>query len=495
MLVACSAINALAQSFTLSGSEHEIVNGVYTFVGVNKLNQPLYMHKSGQYEIFYDNNGTWWLGTDKGLSGGTQYYKASGTAAEIPLSGWVNDKGQSAPVALVGDPRNSEIIAARIAARNAEPVLIKGLGDNSPNRTFQIAYVTGTGHPVVQDSLPLIGNTAQRGANTVYYMTNLRVSGYRINNSGCSFGLGENPDPRYRIRNNFGYDQVLNPGNDKDCDLNNAGTNSLYITPAAYNNSIPISAASPFQMTFDIDAWEEDGCESDNEYNTSCVNDDEFPAYLTNFIQTFDPNNMYVGRTNSTYIEWTGNGTTYTIALSWELAEADRLVSVYADASQGGRVQQFGVGEYNFYSLRSGVGNNEISSMTIAPGYKLTAYNYDNYEGFPVVYRGTVNNVGGMNDKITSIKIEYEGTPPPTGGKTLLIYFNGSGKSIDFQLSRNASKIKANDMIFIKGIGGDDGLSVFPSTTSVGITTNYSNPLRISVRVIYLLLLKTAALS
>ena len=109
------AINA--QSYTLSGSGHRIVNGVYTLNGTNQLNQPRYTHSSGQYDLNYDGNGTWWLNTDKNLSGGTQFYRASGDAQMPPLTGWVDDKGQKTVLTLVPDPKNAAIEAAKNAPK------------------------------------------------------------------------------------------------------------------------------------------------------------------------------------------------------------------------------------------------------------------------------------------------------------------------------------------------------------------------------------------
>jgi parallel beta-helix repeat protein len=471
IFVACSALNALAQSFALSGSEHGIVNGVYTFVGVNKLNQPLYMHKSGQYEIFYDNNGTWWLGTDKNLSGGTRYYKASGTAAEIPLTGWVNDRGQSAPVLLVANPRNAEIIAAR----NATPVVINALGDSNPNlnRAASVPqHVTATQQTIVPaDPTQSIGNTAQRGATATYYMHNLRFSKYRIYRDNCGDfdGLFNNnavndPDPRFHITATGGYDKVLK-GDGVSCDWQRLNGAAMYFAPgASVNSTIPISDTNPFQTSLTIDAWEEDGCESDNEYNSNCIDGDDFPLSITHLL-TLNLSSMSFGY-NEQMISWSGGGTSYYIYVSWELSTTDRLVTVYADANFGGTSQYFGVGTYNIASISTGVGNDAISSMTIAPGYKVTAYNQGDFKGYPLALRGNVN-IDGYNDKISSIKVETDDNLPPTQGKTLLIYFNGSGKSIDFQLERNASKIKADEMIFVKGVGGAFGPS--PGFTGLGV--------------------------
>jgi hypothetical protein len=473
-LAFCVPLSMQAQNFTLSGSEHTIVNGVYTLNGVNALNQTRYTHSSGDYDLNYDGNGSWWLYTDKR---GTQWYKASGTSTEPPLTGWMDNKAQSAPLTLVADPRNAEIIAAKKAALDAEPVVIKGLGDNIPDRTFQqMVFVPAVESTrIAMDTSSQLITNGQQGiaAASNGVVANLRVSWYRIeatNSSDCFLFFGDNPDPRYKITANGGELGVVK-GADVNCGVwyPLEGNAKYFATVGLFTSAMSVSSSNPLSIQLDMTAWEEDGCKSDDEYNTCLTDNDDNPASTSHSL-SLNPSNMTVGY-NERVIAWTGNDATYSIAISWEFSTEATRVSVFSDANFQGRNQIFGVGSYNCTrsegSLLTGVGNDAISSVQVEAGYKLLAYTRADYLGYPTVFRGNVSFVEGYNDKISSIKIEVDDNSPPSTGKTLLIYFNGSGKSIDFQLSRNASKIKANDMIFVKGVGGDQGPS--PGFTGVGV--------------------------
>jgi hypothetical protein len=292
-----------------------------------------------------------------------------------------------------------------------------------------------------------------RGAATTYYVYNLRVGWYKINDDGggCDFS-GENPDPRYKVNTTGGltFSQTVNVGDDKSCGWQRMNNDGRYMQSGSYNTT---SAASPLQFTMNIDAWEEDGCGGDNSYDDDCfTNDDDHPASTSTTV-TIDPSNMNLGY-NFVDIEWSGNGARYGLSLEWELLDAPKVVTFYSDANLSGRTQHFGSGDYNTNSLFTGVGNDNVSSMDIAPGYKVITYNNADRVGYPIEFRGTVNFVEGANDRTSSFQVVPEDNLPGND-KTLLIYFNGSGKALEFQLQRFATKVNADQMIFIKGVGGD----------------------------------------
>jgi hypothetical protein len=439
-----------SKTFTLSGSEHEIVNGEYVLNGLNQLGQPRYTHVSGDYDMNYDGNGTWWLNTDKNLSGGAQYYRAAGDGQNPPLAGWVDDKGQSTALSLVADARN----AAFDTKMNApKPVITyvsrEGTDDIDPNQVIEVAYVRA--EQVLNANATAMAKSLTE-ANSTHYVYNLRVGWYRINdsNSNCDFS-GENPDPRYQVSTNIGFNQTINPGDDKNCGWQRMDNDGRYMLVPNGNYALT-SAASPYSFTMDVFSWEEDACGDDNTYNDDCTfNDDDHPTSTSTTI-TINPSMMSLGY-NSMDVNWSGNGAQYGLRLEWELLPALKLVTMYSSFNLDGRTQDFGAGDYNVNSLFTGVGNDNVSSMQIAPGYKVITYNNSDYVGYPMEFRGTVNNVGGPNKRISSFQVVPDDNAPDND-KTLLIYFNGSGKSLEFQLQRFATQVNADQMIFIKGVGG-----------------------------------------
>ena len=450
---------ALTRSFTLSGSEHIIVNGVYSLNGLNKLGQARYTHSSGDYDINYDGNGTWWLNTDKNLSGGAQYYRAAGTGDDPPLAGWVDDQGQQTDVTLVADTRNAEYDAEKNAPKPVVTLVSReGTDDIDPNQVIEVIHVPATqvlnSHLTEIEKLFNVQSTSSSTAT--HYIYNLRVAWYRIDDDidggidgECLFG--ELPDPRYQVSTSFGFGQTINPGDDKDCGWQRLNADGRYMLLP--DNYVTASSASPYVFNVNVFSWEEDACGGDNSYDDDCfTNDDDHPAATSSTV-TIDPSTMSLGY-NSMDINYSGNGAQYGLRLEWELLPTLKIVTMYADANLTGRTQDFGEANYNVNSLFTGVGNDNVSSMQIAPGYKVITYNNSDYVGFPIEFRGAVNNVGGPNDRISSFQVVPD-TGPPSTDKTLLIYYNGSGKSLEFQLQRFATQVNADQMIFIKGVGGD----------------------------------------
>ncbi|WP_037299900.1 hypothetical protein, partial [Runella limosa] len=448
----------LTKLFIFSGSVHTIVNGEYVLNGVNKLGQPRYTHTSGDYEVNYDGKGNWWLNTDKNLSGGPQYYRAAGNEQGPPSTGWVDNEGQPTQVAFAAGAQNAAYEAQKNARKAAAAAVTyvsrEGTDDINPNQVIKVVHVPAT--QVLNRGLPmgLKKLNGARAAATTYYVYNLRVGYYKINDNGggCDFS-GENPDPRYKVNTTGGltFSQTINVGDDKPCGWQRMNNDGRYMQASGFSTT---SAASPLQFTMNIDAWEEDACGGDNDYNDDCLtNDDDHPASTSTTV-TIDPSNMNLGY-NFMDIEWSGNGARYGLSLEWELLDAPKLVTFYSDANLTGRVQHFGSGDYNTNALFTGVGNDNVSSMEIAPGYKVITYNNANHVGYPIEFRGTVNFVEGANDRTSSFRVVPDDNLPGND-KTLLIYFNGSGKSLEFQLQRFATKVNADQMVFIKGVGGDN---------------------------------------
>ncbi len=94
-----------------------------------------------------------------------------------------------------------------------------------------------------------------------------------------SDGFFSKPEPRYRISAQtllsgagagFGAVTVINPGDGVTCG-----------TITANNTVLNLTGVCADEVELSIDMWEEDGCGSDNTYNTGCTNDDENRTQLT----------------------------------------------------------------------------------------------------------------------------------------------------------------------------------------------------------------------
>ena len=81
---------------------------------------------------------------------------------------------------------------------------------------------------------------------------------------------------------------------------------------------------------------------------------------------------------------------------------------VYSNTNYEANVQSFGVGTYYYNQLT--FGNNAISSMKVAPGYKVTVYDGDWLDGDSEIFSTDVADLRQywMNDRISSIKVEYD---------------------------------------------------------------------------------------
>lgn len=104
---------------------------------------------------------------------------------------------------------------------------------------------------------------------------------------------------------------------------------------------------------------------------------------------------------------------------STELEETSKLkaapagtVVVYQNCSYGGYKVTLGVGNYTKSSLASkGVKNDDISSVEVSSGYKVTLYTDDKYKGSSVVKTSNVSCLeSAFNNKVSSLKVEKVST-------------------------------------------------------------------------------------
>ncbi|MDO8342685.1 MAG: carbohydrate-binding protein [Cellvibrio sp.] len=87
----------------------------------------------------------------------------------------------------------------------------------------------------------------------------------------------------------------------------------------------------------------------------------------------------------------------------------DGPIKIFQHCSYGGYSAGLGVGTYNLGQLITlGVINNDISSIQVPSGYKVTLYNDDNFAGSSVVLTGndTCLVAKNFNDMVSSIRVE-----------------------------------------------------------------------------------------
>jgi hypothetical protein len=95
-------------------------------------------------------------------------------------------------------------------------------------------------------------------------------------------------------------------------------------------------------------------------------------------------------------------------SLKIEQTQQHLPVIVYADAEWNGTAQEFGAGEFSYYDLTAGVGNDKMSSLRIAPGYQVTLYKDAGFGGSTVVLTQDTVNLKSVNfnDAVSSMKIQ-----------------------------------------------------------------------------------------
>ena len=83
-------------------------------------------------------------------------------------------------------------------------------------------------------------------------------------------------------------------------------------------------------------------------------------------------------------------------------------IYLYQDINYGGRTASLGEGSYTLASLQAkGFRNDDLTSLRVPFGYKVTLYWDDNFQGASKVITSDTSYVGGdWNDKMSSIKVE-----------------------------------------------------------------------------------------
>ncbi|MDX9918796.1 MAG: T9SS type A sorting domain-containing protein [Paludibacter sp.] len=137
-----------------------------------------------------------------------------------------------------------------------------------------------------------------------------------------------------------------------------------------------------------------------------------------NVMQTWKDQKGVVGGFFWVYNDETWNLSKYAIATNrifGSLLETpiDSIVAVSCeDKDYGGYNINLKIGNYKTLDMvRYGLANNDVSSLKVKPGYKVTLYSEDNFAGDSLVFIRSSSWIGdAFNDKTSSLKIEYINT-------------------------------------------------------------------------------------
>lgn len=150
-------------------------------------------------------------------------------------------------------------------------------------------------------------------------------------------------------------------------------------------------------------------------------------------------------------------------------------VTLYTDADYKGKAVTLSEGTYNLsrmglYNLK----DNDMSSLKVTPGFKVTIYEDDNFNGKSKSYTASESFVGEeWNDKMSSLKVEAYGKSGLSGDYKL--QNRNSGKFLDLDNNNTDNKtaivqyddeyIDATQIWTLTEIGGEKG--VYSICTSV----------------------------
>jgi hypothetical protein len=131
-------------------------------------------------------------------------------------------------------------------------------------------------------------------------------------------------------------------------------------------------------------------------------------------MQTWKDDKNVVGGFFWVYNDETWNLSKYAIASNeifsslLETSTVDVVAAMCEDMDYGGYNINFGLGEYTTLDMINyGLANNDVSSLKVRSGYKVTLYSDDNFTGESMIFTSSSNWIGeDFNDKASSMKIE-----------------------------------------------------------------------------------------
>ena len=153
----------------------------------------------------------------------------------------------------------------------------------------------------------------------------------------------------------------------------------------------------------------------------------------------------------------------------------DSIASLYADSDYRGYSKSLGEGSYTQAELAMyGISAKDISSLKVTPGFKVTIYEGDNFNGKSKSYIASESFVGEeWNDKMSSLKVEAYGKSGLSGDYKLQNRNSGKFLDLDNNTTDNNTAIvqyddegiDATQIWTLTEIGGEKG--VYSICTSV----------------------------
>lgn len=140
-------------------------------------------------------------------------------------------------------------------------------------------------------------------------------------------------------------------------------------------------------------------------HNVGLLHTNQTDGALIPGTPTTDPNSVM----NSFVLPWNGFTEYDRIAVrNLYPGTTNAVTTVYADCNFSGAAAGLAVGDYNLSAMLSrGIGNDWMSSLRVASGYRVTLYEHDNFSGAALVL--TSDNsclVGaGWNDRVSSMRV------------------------------------------------------------------------------------------
>lgn len=137
------------------------------------------------------------------------------------------------------------------------------------------------------------------------------------------------------------------------------------------------------------------------------IDDSKFPQSMkVDYIRVYQDNVNYTSTSANSVDKNTGSSGSTGGQPTVNTASGD--IYIYQDINYGGRVASLGLGNYRLADLQAkGFKNDDLSSLKVPFGYKVTLYMDDNFSGAAKVITSDTSWIGSdFNDVVSSIKVE-----------------------------------------------------------------------------------------
>lgn len=137
------------------------------------------------------------------------------------------------------------------------------------------------------------------------------------------------------------------------------------------------------------------------------IDNNMFPKTMkVDYVRVYQDNVNFTSTSGSPVDRNNGSNSNTSNNTSNNTASGD--IYIYQDSNYGGRSASLGLGDYTLSSLQAkGFYNDDLSSVKVPWGYKVTLFEHDNFTGASRVITGDTNWMASdWNDKVSSIKVE-----------------------------------------------------------------------------------------